>query len=554
MDGLSQVRCLGRFLYTQNPFYLVSCGLILYGLQIAIVDGDLQTRSTMLALCMMGYTLLMSLTVVAVVRGCKVWQDARSIFLVVMISQLASSVSFDLLCLASWQTGARLLAGGYVFAILSAEFVIRCTGIRFPAWYRASYYALLLVFYAFPVAGGYSVASNELGFARWSAPLFSVLISAALLLLVPAIRRGAEGLTPNGTPWQWPLYPLSAFVVVIVGAGIRAHAVWMAFGSFRGSVVFEPFLLLPIAFAGLVLTVEFGRRTGRRSLVTNTMLIAPLLLFLGSSQQGITHLAIEPELRHVFGSAFTLACLAIVAFYGYAMMLGIRHARHAVGLSLLAFSLIGDPPGILVGSGLQPWMLMLPAVCWYLVACLFDYRSETTWLTLTSIATATVLRAGIASEEPIIASLMALTTMLAGLLLIGALFESPLAYLGRQVSAGLLTWAGIVLVGWYFVHEPSTKLIVGLAGVSALCLLYGHAVRRTGWLYLCGFQTVCLGVLWTHASGLQIESVGQSYFPLQSGLACFGIAIAITSLKSGGRRRSARRMLRRLFHRYQRGF
>ena len=51
MANHSQIRSLGQFLYTQNPFYLISCFLILYGLQIAtIANGDLLARSVFLTI------------------------------------------------------------------------------------------------------------------------------------------------------------------------------------------------------------------------------------------------------------------------------------------------------------------------------------------------------------------------------------------------------------------------------------------------------------------------------------------------------------------------
>ncbi len=162
MDGSSQIRSLGRFLYTQNPFYLISCGLIIYGLQVATSEGNLHSRSALLAISMAGYTVLMSLVVVAVVRWGKVWQDARSIFLVVIISQLALSIGFDQLCVDRWQAAAQLLLVGYSLCLITTEFVLRCCGIRFPFWYRLTYYSLLLVFFSMPVAAGYSVANNHL--------------------------------------------------------------------------------------------------------------------------------------------------------------------------------------------------------------------------------------------------------------------------------------------------------------------------------------------------------------------------------------------------------
>ena len=73
-----------NFLYTHNPFYLISCGLILYGLQgLAMRGGDLLSKSLAMAGGISVYTILMIVTCIAVVRWGKVWEDARSIFFVV---------------------------------------------------------------------------------------------------------------------------------------------------------------------------------------------------------------------------------------------------------------------------------------------------------------------------------------------------------------------------------------------------------------------------------------------------------------------------------------
>ena len=126
MASHSQFRSLARFLYTQNPFYLISCFLILYGLQIAtIAGGDLFSRSIFLTISIAAYTLLMAVTCVGVVRLGKVWEDARSILLVVIISQVALSTGLDELSITDWSTAAPLLVLTATFAFVITELTIR---------------------------------------------------------------------------------------------------------------------------------------------------------------------------------------------------------------------------------------------------------------------------------------------------------------------------------------------------------------------------------------------------------------------------------------------
>jgi hypothetical protein len=126
MASDSQHCSLGRFLYTQNPFYLISCFLIMYGLQIAaLAEGDLLSRSVILFASMAAYMLVMAITCIGVVRLGKVWEDARSIFLVVIISQVALSTGLDELCISDWRTASCLLLLGSTFTVIITELVLR---------------------------------------------------------------------------------------------------------------------------------------------------------------------------------------------------------------------------------------------------------------------------------------------------------------------------------------------------------------------------------------------------------------------------------------------
>ena len=121
MGTRSQLRSMGRFLYTQNPFYLISCFLIIYGLQIAtIAGGDVLSRGLFLTTSLIAYTILMAVTCIGVVRLGKVWEDARSILLVVVISQVALSTGLDELCVSDWHLATTLLAVAFLFILIKS--------------------------------------------------------------------------------------------------------------------------------------------------------------------------------------------------------------------------------------------------------------------------------------------------------------------------------------------------------------------------------------------------------------------------------------------------
>ncbi|MCG8653149.1 MAG: hypothetical protein MI861_25135 [Pirellulales bacterium] len=555
MDDRSQMLKLGRFLYTQNPFYLISCFLIIDGLLVATAGGDLHERSVWLALSLAGYTALMSAIVTAVVRWGKVWEDARSIFLVVIISHLALSVSFDLLCLDDWRVAARLLAGCFAFSIASTEFVLRACRVRFPGWYRWAYYCLLLVFFSVPVLGGYSVAENHLTLARWLGPLFSSLIAAALLMLVPAIRRGRGYVQNNGTPWKWPLFPISAFVVVVVGAAIRSHAIWMSFGSFAGRVVFEPFLLMPIVFSLFVLAAEMAIHAYRLRALRIVMLLAPLLLLLGLNHHGMTHLAIEGELSRYAGSAITLALAAIVGFYAYLWIRKVRWAGQASAFALVAVGLGAELPAVLQAYGLMPWMITLTAAAVYAVDCLRNRLSDAFWLAFAVMVAVALFQALHSAAGHVVAIITVVCWMQLSIMVLGALFKTPLADELRQLAAATLLIASPGVLIWHFRMLPEWQSLAASVALLLVTLAYLPIVKRMAWLKLGMLNAVCVIVVLIDLSGWKMDSISQSHWPIPSGLICLAIGLTITSFKSGVHRRFRRaRACKPPWADYQRGF
>ena len=213
----SEGNTFARFLYTQNPFYLISCLLVIYGCQsLAISSGEVLTKSISMTGGIGAYTLLMVFVCIAVVRLARVWQDARSIFIVVLISLAAMTTGFDELCIMDRDAASLFSLASALVIFVVLEGVRRCSGLRLGFWYVAALYGHFAVLVAVPNWLGYAVSMRNDPVANWGAVLFSIAISAALLLLVPAVRRGVDSTKDNGTPWTWPLFPLAAFVVLIV--------------------------------------------------------------------------------------------------------------------------------------------------------------------------------------------------------------------------------------------------------------------------------------------------------------------------------------------------
>src|SRR5258707_359089 len=84
-----------RWVCTQNPFYVLSAGLFLAGLRISFGDPGQTEDAWALMSGLAGYTLLLAGTACLLVRFAKVWDDVRTVLLLVVLMFLATSVTFD---------------------------------------------------------------------------------------------------------------------------------------------------------------------------------------------------------------------------------------------------------------------------------------------------------------------------------------------------------------------------------------------------------------------------------------------------------------------------
>ena len=69
------------WLYTNNPFYVISAVLMLYGVRTAYGRLEIGSIDCWIMLGVLAaYTILLAGITVAIVRWGKVWDDARSLF------------------------------------------------------------------------------------------------------------------------------------------------------------------------------------------------------------------------------------------------------------------------------------------------------------------------------------------------------------------------------------------------------------------------------------------------------------------------------------------
>ena len=78
-----------RFAYNNNPFYVISAALVLYGLHVSFADSLDPTEGWTFTQLLIGYMLLLGATSVAIVRLGQVWEDARTLVLLVSLLMIA---------------------------------------------------------------------------------------------------------------------------------------------------------------------------------------------------------------------------------------------------------------------------------------------------------------------------------------------------------------------------------------------------------------------------------------------------------------------------------
>ena len=189
-----------RFLYNHNPFYIISALLVFSGLWQSFSREPALVEAGIIALGLAAYTLLLALTAWLVIRLGHVWEDARSILLVVVLMFLAISVSLDPVLNAEEQHGTSFVLAGFLFAVLVSEGVLRSLPLRLPALFRIPYYLVLALFFLYPLAMSPLLDHPPDASLYWALFGFSAAAGAVFLTLVPAVRRGPAYVADNGSP------------------------------------------------------------------------------------------------------------------------------------------------------------------------------------------------------------------------------------------------------------------------------------------------------------------------------------------------------------------
>jgi hypothetical protein len=550
-DLTDDLRNWARWIYTNNPFYVISAVLVLYGLRISFSTSGSAFHTVALMFGLTGYTLLLAAAAWFLIRFGKLWEDVRTLLLLVVLLLLAISVSFDETLAESMEnpnTGIPLLFyGGLAFAIVLSETLLRGIGLRLPVGFRLPFHAIMATFYLYPVVLLQWIREPSAPSINWGLFCFSAAMGGVFLTLLPAIRKGPDYVSNNGSPWRWPWYPWILFGVL--GFGVCGRAYYLCYslhGVVSSSSIFGLYFLVPFLLAANVLLLEVAivshqRRVIRLALLLPAGLVALAMTAAPAYATDLGFLALFHTTLRM--SPLFLVMAAVTAFYFVALLRRVPDAWLALSLALIALAFCdpntfnpkrpADPYGLPIfaaGSGffLRGLLQRHPVGCLLGVWC----AVSALWIDL--------------HETPFVAYRGAIPVhlLLAGLLIVGAVFREGWGRWIQNLGAAailVLALAAAHCSFWRYGDLPYELLAFYPPIAALVAVAYGLLVKNR-WYYASALGSVCgwlAGTGWSGYRHARTAIVGLNYIVL--GVVFFLVAIIVSLSKMG--------LLRRLFSR-----
>jgi hypothetical protein len=547
-------RRLAHFLSTSNPFYVLSAALFLAGLWISFGAQSEAVETWALMAGLAGYTLLLSVTACLLVRFARIWDDVRTVLLLVVLMFLATSVTFDEVLVLTPARGWACYLIGLLFAAAVSEGLLRGMRLALPLCYRAPYYLILSLFFLYPLALSPLLDQPRSEALAWGLFSFSAVAGLAFLTLLPAVRLGREAVRGNGSPWRWPLYPWALFGMLGLAVPGRAFLLcWslhlLEFGD-ADLLIFGPYFVVPFGFAVAVLLLEGGLVSGRRGLIA-TALAAPVglaaLALLGHRDDAIYREFLEMFATRLGGQPLCVTLLAAAGFYAYAALRRAPGAVEALTVALAALAFV-DPESLTPALAEVPRPVPLLAAAMLQLTLGIDRHNAGRCLLGHAGLVAVVALA--LPPGDVLADWrgpLAFHVAVGGLLLIGAAFEDSVGRFCRTAGAALVLPA--CLGALFGQTSPSAGLPSWAADtyalVLAVCLAgYGVRIGHRFSLGIAGLVLACwIGVVGWWGYGVLRQFVSGLDYLLFS-LALFVLAVLV-SLGKGGALAAYRMRFRR---------
>jgi len=531
---------LFRWVCTNNPFYVLSAGFFLAGLWISF-GGQTQSEETWALMCgLTGYTLLLAVTAYLLVRCCNLWDDLRTVLLLVVLMFLAMSVTFDELLVLARSEGIACYLGGLLFAIAVTESLLRGIRLRLPALFRGPYYLLLGLFFLYPLALSPLVDSPRSEALLWGLFGFAPAAGLIFLTLLPAVRRGPSYVGASGSPWRWPLYPWVLFGVFAVAVAGRAWLLCVSMDLLNmghgGRVIFGPYFLVPLGLAGIIILLEIGI-VSRSPRVLWAALVAPAFLQVlsvaGQRSDPIYQGFLLLFTERLGGDPLFLTLVILAGYYAYAMVRRVPLASEGLTLVLAGLAFVGSDflvRGKLLTARAEP---LLAIALLQLGLGLFRHSARRCAFGAAALVAGWMLALG---DGTAIAALLTFHLLLLAMLTVGAVFDDAFARWLRAAGTALGMLAGLaalVIPLDDFANLPSWAADAYAPTMTVLLVGYGLLPHCRAALAMGGI--VLVG--WLAAIGLRgyasvrLLVTGLDYLAVS--LTLFALALLISLGKSG---------------------
>ena len=528
-----------RFLYNNNPFYVISVCLVLYGIHVSFGGGAELAEGWLLLQLLGGYTVLLMLSAILIVRVGAVWEDARTIVLLVLVLLVALSASFDKVCLDSVAVGRRIQLFGFSFALAVFEFMLRGVNARLSWRYRLPLYALFALLFFYPTWLGELSINGEEPRMAWYVFLFPAFAGLGILSLLPAARNAGRGEWPNGTPWRWPLYPWCGLAFLAVALIVRSYGLSVSFELADGfQSAFQWFYLIPLLLAVMWVLTELAYSSDAKEL---TPLLGfgcgwlLLLAFPGASMNA-TQASFWEAMTQSIGSPVQWASVLVLGYYVYFWLRGVHSAEWGVYFCVLLFACGGretmtintlQAPQFVPGALLAAFLLLRSRHC----------RSASRFLFGCSLLVGSIIlrwQDHFASPAILMLTIVVIAWMTAGLL-----FDDALGRFIRSTVHWFAWLSGGALMGFAFVYgieNYAFEVPVALAGLTMALFTYWcdeRSARRLAHVLVSFVATIAhgsvLGYLVFIEQLLQID--GRDW--LVYGLLSLAAGVVLSLVKAG---------------------
>ena len=531
-----------RWVCTSNPFYVLSALLVCLGLWVSFGGQVVAAQTWALLSGMAGYTLLLAVTACLLVRFVGVWDDVRTVLLLVVLMFLATSVIFDEVLARAPSRGVACYVAGLLFAVAVSEGMLRGMPLRLPTLFRVPYYLALALFFLYPVAITPLLDDPRDESLFWALFGFSPAAGLVALTLVPAARRGRSYVRNNGSPWRWAWYPWTLFGLLALAVPARSALLCWSMHHVANAAtepyIFGPYFLVPFLLCVGIVLLEIGIVERHTGVVVTALFVPPVVLILaaiGHRPEVFYQTFLAEFTTRLGGTPLYVTLLASATFYAYAALRRVPAATEILSATLVMLAFVA-PFTLDLGGLVAPRPVPILAVA--VLQLGLGLRGRVAWRCLLGAGclavSATVALPGTGGGVP--RGPLAFHLMLVAALVVGAAFNDALGRLLRNVGTGTaLLGCLVVLTGQVDSTEtvPAWALEVYPLAVTAVIAGYGYLLgHRTSltvaglilsfWLVAVGYRGYC---------SARHVVVGLDYLAI--GMVLFALAV-LTSVVKGG--------------------